>query len=253
MLLQTLGHFALDHETTADFGDYLRQRIESNYFSAAVLAPEAPVVAMLLDAKTRKDISIEDLKETFYISYEMAAHRLTNLATEFLDIPVHFLRTDPEGVITKAYENDGIPYPTAPDGSLEGERVSRLWGARQAWNSTDFLVHYQYTLTDSGEYWCVTYIETVTGLPYAVTMGSTASCAKFFRGGDTIRRVDARSDVTRPDPDMISRWEGVAWPSAAERSHVLTALPAGDRPFTPFPGIDLIDVYRFLDRQNGRG
>lgn len=253
VLLQTLGHFALEHATTVDFGDYLRQRIESNYFAAAVLAPEMPVVDMLAQAKANGDVSIEDLKETFYISYEMAAHRFTNLATSHLDLPVHFLRNDAEGVITKAYENDGVPFPTAPDGALEGERVSRLWGARQAWNSTDFLVHYQFTLTDVGEYWCVTYIETVTDrVPHAITIGSTADNARHFRGGDTIRRVDARSEVTRPDPDMIARWEGVAWPSAVERSYVLTALPAGDRPFSPFPGVDLIDVYRFLDRQTGR-
>ena len=28
-----------------------------------------------------EDISVEDLNENFYISYEMAAHRLTNLIT----------------------------------------------------------------------------------------------------------------------------------------------------------------------------
>lgn len=252
VMLQTLGHFALDHQTTVDFGDYLRQRIESNYFAAAVLIPEDPAVEQLRVAKAQGDVSIEDLKETFYVSYEMAAHRLTNLATVRLDIPVHFLRTDPEGVITKAYENDGVAFPAASDGSLEGERISRLWGARQAWNSTDFLLHYQYTLTDAAEFWCVSYIETVTGQPHAITMGSTADQARHFRGSETIRRVDARASVTRPDPELIARWEGAAWPSAAERSYVLTALPAGDRAFSPFPGVDLIDVYRFLDRQSGR-
>jgi hypothetical protein len=49
---------------------------------------------------------------------------------------------------------------------------------------------------------------------------------------------------------MIRRWDGVAWPSAAERSFVLTALPPASRDFTPFPGVDLIDVYRFLERHN---
>ena len=63
------------------------------------------------------------------------------------------------------------------------------------------------------------------------------------------RRVGARTEDTRSDPQMISRWEGVAWPSATERSHVLSALPPSQRPFTPFPGVDLHDVYRFLDRQ----
>jgi hypothetical protein len=52
---------------------------------------------------------------------------------------------------------------------------------------------------------------------------------------------------------MVGRWDGVAWPSAAERSFVLTALPPAYRDFTPFPGVDLLEVYRFLDRQNGLG
>ena len=89
-------------------------------------------VEQLREAKGRGDISIEDLKEVFYISYEMAAHRFTNLATKHLELPVHFLRTDPEGVVQKAYENDGIAFPMDTDGGLEGERVSRHWGARQA-------------------------------------------------------------------------------------------------------------------------
>ena len=47
---------------------------------------------------------------------------------------------------------------------------------------------------------------------------------------------------------LVEQWSGHAWPSAAERTHVLTALPS-QREFSPFPGIDLIDVYRFLERQ----
>lgn len=249
VVLQTLGHFALAHNRTENFSDYLRQRIESNYFAAAVLAPEGPALDALRDAKERGDISVEDMKEIFYISYEMAAHRITNLATRHLGIPVHFLKTDPEGVIQKAYENDGIPFPADPDGGLEGVRVSRQWGARQAWNSTDsFALHYQYTNTDAGEFWCVTYLET-DGSPSAITLGTTAEHARSFRGHNTLRRVSARTEDTRSDPKLISRWEGVAWPSATERSHVLSALPPSQRPFTPFPGVDLHDVYRFLDRQ----
>lgn len=250
VVLQTLGHFALDHSRTENFEDYLRQRIESNYFAAAVLAPERPAVEYLSEAKERGDISIEDLKEIFYISYEMAAHRFTNLATKHLGVPVHFLRTDPEGVIEKAYENDGIPFPCDADGGMEGERVSRQWGARQAWQSSDsYSLHYQYTLTDGGEFWCVTYLET-DGQRHAITVGTSGEHAKYFRGSNTLRRVSARSADTRPDPDLVSRWEGVAWPSAAERAYVLSALPPSQRPFTPFPGIDLIDVYRFLDRHS---
>ena len=255
VVLQTLGHFALEHSDTKDFGGYLRQRIESNYFSAAVLAPEAPAVELLQEAKRRADISVEDLKETFYISYEMAAHRFTNLATIHLGLPVHFLRTDSEGVITKAYENDGLRFPVTSADGLEGERVPRQWGARQAWISQgNFLLHEQYTVLDEGEYFCVTYLESENDRnPYAVTLGTTADNARFFRGSETLRRAHARARDVQPDPELVNQWEGFAWPSAAQRSHVLSALPPSLGSFLPFPGIDLLDVYRFLDRRRRRG
>lgn len=251
VVLQTLGHFALDHRDTRDFGDYLRQRIESNYFAAAVLAPEAPAVEFLREADGAEDISVEDIKEVFYISYEMAAHRFTNLATEHLGIPCHFLRTDSEGVIDKAYQNDGVPFPQAIDGGHEGERVPRQWGSRQAWNATgSFLLHSQYTVMDATEYFCTTYIETETDRhPYAISLGTPAEFAHRFRGSNTLRREYAREREIEPDPMLVEQWAEFAWPSAAERSHVLSALPPSQREFSPFPGIDLIDVYRFLERQ----
>jgi predicted transcriptional regulator/DNA-binding XRE family transcriptional regulator len=251
VILQTLGHFVLEHAETTDFEGYLRQRIESNYFAAAVLVPEEAALGFLEPAKADHDLSIEDLKERYYVSYEMAAHRFTNLATAKLDIPVHFLRTDPEGTITKAYENDGIEFPCDPDGALEGARLGRRWGARQAWGGSEIL-HYQFTNTEAGEFWCVSYIENATErTPYAVTLGCRAGDSRWFRGGETLRRVSVRSDDDLVDPGILERWEGVAWPSAAERSFVLAALPPASQEFTPFPGIDLLNVYRFLDRQNG--
>ena len=251
VVLQTLGHFALEHTDTRDFAEYLRQRIESNYFAAAVLAPEEPAVKFLREAQASDDISVEDLKEVFYISYEMAAHRFTNLATHHLGIPCHFVRTDREGVINKAYENDGIRFPAAPDGGLEGERVPRQWGSRQAWNASgSFLLHSQFTVTDDGEYFCTTYIETETDRwPHAITLGTPAEFAHCFRGSDTLRKEYCRAREIEPDPALVNEWKDVTWPSAAERSHVLSALPPSDLEFSPFPGIDLLDVYRFLERR----
>jgi hypothetical protein len=96
----------------------------------------------------------------------------------------------------------------------------------------------------------VTYVENATErTPYAVTLGCRAADADLFRGGGTLRRVSGRSEDDRVQPEVLRRWDGVAWPSASERSFILTALPSASREFTPFPGIDLLDVYRFLDRQ----
>ncbi|MDE3131967.1 MAG: helix-turn-helix domain-containing protein, partial [Acidobacteriota bacterium] len=113
VIAQTLGHFALGHAEPVDFESYVRQRVEANYFAGALLAPERPVVQLLAESKRNHDISVEDLGEMFYISYEAAAHRLTNLLTRHFGIPVHFQRSDHEGRLWKAYENDGVLVPEA--------------------------------------------------------------------------------------------------------------------------------------------
>src|SRR5579875_1793070 len=197
VIAQTLGHFALGHTDPADFEAYVRQRVEANYFAGALLAPEAAVVQMLADAKAREDLSVEDLNEVFYISYEMAAHRMTNLITRHFGIPVHFQRSDPEGRLWKAYENDGVLLPSDEDGTIEGHRVCRWWSARQAFESEDaFAMYYQYTETVTGTYWCATHVEVEAGRGDAVTVGTTEEHARWFRGSDTPRR--SRSSC--PDP-----------------------------------------------------
>ncbi|MCW3036061.1 MAG: helix-turn-helix protein [Actinobacteria bacterium] len=249
VVLQTLGHFALGHGDPKDFGEFLRQRVEANYFSGAVLAPQRPAVELLTAARRKGDISAEDLKEVFYISYQMAAHRLTNLATHHLGLAVHFLRTDDEGVIWKAYENDGAPFPTDSAGIIEGQRVCRKWGTRQAFGSYDKFAEYaQYTSTPAGEFWCSTYLEADMATPEAVTIGARAEDARYFRGHETTNRKVSRCPdgecCRRPPSDAAARWQGRVWPAARVHSYVLATLPAG-----AYAGADLSEVYDFLDRQ----
>ena len=249
VVLQTLGHFALGHSDPRDFGHFLRQRVEANYFAGAVLAPQRQAVELLSAARRKGDISAEDLKEVFYISYEMAAHRLTNLATHHLGLRVHFLRADDEGVIWKAYENDGVPLPADSAGIIEGQRVCRKWGTRQAFRSHDKFAEYaQYTSTPAGEFWCSTYLEADMATPEAVTLGARAEDARYFRGHETSYRKESRCPdgvcCRRPPADMSARWHGKVWPAARVHGYVLATLPAGE-----FAGVDLSEVYDFLDRQ----
>ena len=246
VVLQTLGHFALDHPHPADFGAFLRQQVEANYFAAAVLAPERPAVDLLGRARAQGDIAVEDLKEVFYISYEMAAHRLTNLLTRHFDLPVHFLRADDDGVIWKAYENNGMPFPANADGVIEGQRACREWGTRRAFRSPDkFADHAQYTSTPAGEFWCGTLVE--VDRHHAITLGCRAADARYFRGHETAERARSRCPdgecCRRPPPAVAATWRGRAWPLARADSHVLAALPEG-----AFPGVDLPEVYDFLER-----
>jgi hypothetical protein len=40
----------------------------------------------------------------------------------------------------------------------------------------------------------------------------------------------------------------MAWPSARDHSHFVSGLPTDTVVFSPHPGVDLPDVYSFLDR-----
>nr|WP_075818813.1 helix-turn-helix domain-containing protein [Serinicoccus sp. CNJ-927] len=99
--LQALGHVVLDHQPPRDYAEFLAQRVEINYFAAATLVPESSAVPLLRRAKAERDIALEDLRDTYAVSYETAAHRFCNLATEHLDLQVHFMRTSADGVIYK--------------------------------------------------------------------------------------------------------------------------------------------------------
>lgn len=254
VVAQTLGHFALGHRDPVDFAEYVRQRVEANYFAGALLAPERAVVPLLARAKQAADISVEDIRDVFYISYEMAAHRLTNVITRHFDLPVHFQRSDTEGTLWKAYENDGVPLPSDDDGTVEGQRLCRKWSARRAFESEDaFNLHYQYTDTPSGSFWCVTNVEADGSSRDAVTLGTPEQHARWFRGHDAALRVASTcpdpSCCRRPRSEVSRRWSGLAWASARDRSHFVSGLPTDVASFNPFPGVDLVDVYGFLDRR----
>ncbi|MDA8046541.1 MAG: XRE family transcriptional regulator [Actinomycetota bacterium] len=255
VVAQTLGHFALGHSDPIDFEGYVRQRVEANYFAGALLAPERSVVRLIGEAKAREDISVEDLSESFYISYEMAAHRLTNLITRHFDIPIHFQRSDAEGILWKAYENDGVLLPADVDGTIEGQKLCRWWSSRQAFESEDsYALHYQYTSTVAGPFWCVTHLDLDRDRGGAITVGTNEAYARWFRGSDTPRRAESTCPdpacCRQPEPDAVRRWEGVAWPSARDHSHFVSGLPTDTVVFDPHPGVELTDVYSFLDRHN---
>lgn len=249
VILQTLGHFALGHPEPTDFGDFLRQRVEANYFAGAVLAPEKAAVPFLLDAKADRNLSVEDLKDRFFVSYEMAGHRFTNLATEHLGLGTHFVRSDDQGIIWKAWANNGVPFPKNSAGAIEGQRLCREWGTRQAFSSNArYTIHYQYTDTATGTFWCATFVETSREPASAITVGVRFEDAKWFRGWNTERRsVSACPDgdcCRHISEEMAEHWLGYARPSVRPNSHMLAAMPV-----ETIPGVDIVEILEFLTEQ----
>jgi len=246
-LLQALAAHVLGRPEPQDYGELLRQRVETNYLAGALMVPEPSAVGFLHEAKRAHELSVEDLRDAFAVSYEAAAHRFTNLATEHLGIPVHFLKVHSSGAISKAYENDDVLFPTDALGSVEGQQVCRYWSARQVFERDDRLSPYhQYTDKPVGSYWCTSKIESSASGDFSVSVGTKFAYSKWFRGRDTeVRLTSTCPDPAccrTPDAELAQRWSENAWPSARLNSSLLAAMPTGT-----FTGVDRVAVYEFLE------
>lgn len=250
-LLQALAAHVLQRPEPTSYGEFLRQRVETNYLAGALLIAEADAVAFLQAAKRDRALAVEDLRDRFAVSYETAAHRFTNLATEHLGIPVHFLKVSSAGVLSKAYENDSVRFPSDALGAVEGQTVCRKWSARQVFEEPDrFSPFHQYTDKPTGTYWCTSRIESGAGGDFSISVGTPFAHVKWFRGRETTRRGSS----TCPDPaccqdappELAARWADAARPQARIHSSLLAALPRES-----FPGVDRTEVYAFLERHAG--
>ena len=243
--LQALGHVVLEHTPPRDYAEFLAQRVEINYFAAGVLLPEASAVPFLQRAKKERDIALEDLRDAYGVSQETAAHRFCNLATRHLDLQVHFMRTSADGVIYKAYENDGVRFPMDAGGAIEGARVCRAWTARVVFEHPVGQAYAQYTDTGRGTFWCTAVAEQTSSGAFSVSLGVPFDQVRWMRGRDTTeRRVSHCPDprcCTQPPSELARRWQGQVWPSARAHSHLLAVLPPG-----VFPGVDDTEVLRFV-------
>lgn len=248
--LQTLGHHVLGHRAPLNYAEFLRQRVEVNYFAAAVMMPENQAAEMLKRAKEGRYLAVEDFRDAFSVSYEMAAHRFTNLVTKHLALRVHLVKLHESGTIYKAYENNGLIFPTDPVGAIEGQSACKYWPSRQIFTAeTGGLAYSQYTDTPQGTFWASTHKEVTRSGTYSISVGTTFDGAKWFRGRETTLRLKSTcpdpSCCRKPDNDLTRRWSGAAWPSARVHSHLLAALPPGT-----FPGVDEAEVFRFLEERS---
>ncbi len=250
VILQALGHFLLGHDTPqglrrlpppAGRGELLRRRDADTQ--------RRPRSRSCAAAKDRRDLAVEDLIDVFSVSYEMAAHRVTNLITHHLGVACHFVKNDTTGVIYKAYQNDGVLFPADATGAIEGQRMCRQWSGRRVFAAADrYSPYYQYSDTPSGTYFCVAQVDPRAGEKgFAITLGVPFGDSRWFRGREsTIRTRSLCPDgecCQRAPAALAERWEGQAWPSARAHSHILSVLPSG-----AFPGVDDVDIYEFLDR-----
>jgi len=246
--LQAMAHLLLAHPVPTSYREFLRQRLEINYFAASCLVPRGRGVDFLQQAKKAKDLAVEDFRDAFGVTHETAALRFTNLATSHLDLRVHFLRVGDDGAVYKAYENDGLALPEDVHGATEGQVVCRRWSARQAFARTNRTTeYYQYTDTPEGTFWESTQIGTSTTDEFSITVGTDFDDAKWFRGRETTQRQKSTCPdgecCRKPPAQMRAKWSGKAWTSARLHAHVLSPLQGGT-----FPGVDDVELFEFLEQ-----
>lgn len=247
LALQAMAHRIFGHTRPGSYGDFLRQRQEIAYFTACCLLPRFAAVEHLTAKKRDKDLAMEDFRDAFGVTHHSAAQRFTNLATEHLDIPVHFIRAGDDGALYRGYENDGVPLPTDASGAIEGQPLCRKWAARAAFERRNRTTEFaQYTDTPAGTYWCSTQTGTGRESEFSITLGVPFAQAKWFRGRETTRRAASTCPdegcCRRPAAELTERWREHSWPSAKMHAHVLSPLPSGS-----FPGVDDTEVFEFLD------
>jgi predicted transcriptional regulator/DNA-binding XRE family transcriptional regulator len=249
ILLQALAGHVLNHPSPNDYRDYLSQRVQTNYLAGALLMPEANAVEFLQDAKTKRELSVEDLRDYFGVSYENAAHRFTNLATVHLDLPVHFLKVHESGAISKAYENDNVAFPSDVFGSVEGQIVCRNWSARKVFTIKDrFTPYHQYTDKPVGTYWCTSRIQSSAQGDFSVSVGTNFESVKYFRGRDSNTRhksfcPDAKCCRQAP-AELENKWGEAIRPTPRLNSSLLAAIPQNG-----FLGIEQREILEFLEDQ----
>lgn len=250
VLLQAVARHQLGYGEPEDYADFLRQRVDTNYFAGALMMPEDAAVAFLQDAKHRRELAIEDLRDAFAVSYESAAHRFTNLATRHLDITCHFQKVHESGILHKGYENDGVNFPSDHTGAIEGQAVCRHWTSREVFDVPDkFRAFEQFTDTVAGTFWCTAITERHSSGEYSLSIGVPFEHVRWFRGRGTPHRSASgcpdESCCRRPPAQLEAAWGGQAFPAARANTHLLAAMPQG-----AFPGVDDTEVYEFLQRHS---
>jgi XRE family transcriptional regulator, fatty acid utilization regulator len=149
----------------------------ANYFAGALLLPYDDFHREA--QRTRYDV--EALAESFEASYEACAHRLCNLSDPRRPgIPLHFLRVDVAGNISKKYSATGIKFP-------HGSGSCPKWAVHVAFLTPSVVTRQYSMMPDGTTYFCFAKVaiqpqqgSLVRGTTYSIGLGTTADAAKHL-------------------------------------------------------------------------
>lgn len=149
----------------------------ANYFAGALLLPYEDYFRQV----QRTAYDVEALSSEFELSYEACAHRLCNLADpKRRGIPLHFLRVDVAGNMSKKYSGTGINF-------AQGSGPCPKWAVHAAFLTPSVLRRQYSMMPDGTTYFCFAKVMTqpsrgslVRGTAYSIGLGTLAADAKHL-------------------------------------------------------------------------
>jgi predicted transcriptional regulator/DNA-binding XRE family transcriptional regulator len=160
----------------------------ANYFAGAVLLPYDEFA----DEVERTRYDVEKVAAAFESSYEAVAHRMCNLADPRRPgAPLHFLRVDVAGNISKRYSASGLRFP-------HGHGTCPKWAAHAAFVTPAVITKQYSRMPDGATYFCFAKVisdpsagSLVRGTLYSIGLGTPADHAHRFAYADDLPSPEA--------------------------------------------------------------
>ncbi len=157
----------------------------ANYFAGALLMPYEDVFREA--QRTRYDV--EGLAGLFEMSYEAVAHRFTNLAdAKRRGVPMHFVRVDVGGNISKRYSATGLGFPV-------GLGSCPKWVVHTAFLTPSTISKQFSVMPDGAAFFCFAKVNVapvqgslVKGTLYSIGLGTHAEDAHHLAYADDLPR-----------------------------------------------------------------
>jgi predicted transcriptional regulator/transcriptional regulator with XRE-family HTH domain len=157
----------------------------ANYFAGALLMPYEDVFA---EAQRRR-YDVEGLAGSFEMSYEAVAHRLTTLSEpKRRGVPMHFLRVDVGGNISKRYSATGLGFPV-------GLGSCPKWVVHTAFLTPSTISRQFSVMSDGSAFFCFAKVNAtpvqgslVKGTVYSIGLGTHAEDAHHLAYADDLPR-----------------------------------------------------------------
>jgi predicted transcriptional regulator/DNA-binding XRE family transcriptional regulator len=157
----------------------------ANYLAGALMLPYEDFFREV--QRTRYDVM--KLATTFDSSYEAVAHRMCNLADPRRPgVPLHFLRVDVAGNISKRYSASGLRFPA-------GHGSCPKWAVHTAFLNPAVITKQYSVMPDGATYFCFARVSSepaagslVRGTSYSIGVGTSADDAHHFVYADDLGR-----------------------------------------------------------------